>query len=341
VGYLAWIVVGVFALALVAKMVRTLRRDPCLRFLHGFHVSFVDSRGMSMWGEMHLTSQGMQLDFDAVHVDSRDLSKCGVIIFPPELSEMTAVCRCSDGITAEEKARRDRQVRLVLEPTWWIRARRRLGNLGGMLRDAVVDTITLFFGQLGASSQKPVAALAGGQRQVTEIGGALLDLGARAFEPLLERMIGKPVIARIDLAGGRRSYFPGYLAEYNEKYLVIVNQSLEPEESLRVRPGTDADKSDVRLIVDDGRLRLESASDDAVVVKRIVGRDATLDVGAVLLAGSTIAMHLPREFDVRHAEVDRTRRLDFVCPRARSQVRFSSTRPPINRDHWAGIGPAG
>jgi hypothetical protein len=335
---LIWIVAAVFALALLGKTLRTFGKDPCLRFLDEFHVSFIDSKGKVQWGEMGLTSQGMQLHFDATGIDERGLSKCGVIVFPRELSEMVAVCRSTHGITDAEKALRERQVRIVLEPTLWLRMKRALKNTFGMVRDAIVDSITLVFGQMGTSSHRTVAAIAVSQRQVTEVGGAILDIGARAFEPLLERLVGKPVIARVGTPGDRSAYFPGYLAEYNEKYLVVVNPSHDPEESLRLSPG-DEGAPGVRVAFDKGCIDVECIGDDACVVKRVVGRNATIDIGATLLPGTKLSLRLPRGFEIDCVELDRTRRLDFVCPRSRSQVRFSSTRPPILRNSWNGSHP--
>jgi len=332
---LIWIVAAVFALALLGKTLRTFGKDPCLKFLDEFHVSLIDSKGKVHWGEMGLTSQGMQLHFDATGIDERGLSKCGVIVFPRELSEMVALCRSTHGITDAERELRDEQVRLVLEPTLWTRMKRALKNAFGMVRDAIIDSISLVFGQMGTSPHRTVAALAGGQRQVAEVGGAILDLGARAFEPLLERLVGKPVIARVGMPGDRNAYFPGYLAEYNEKYLVVVNPSHDPEESLRLTPG-DERSPGIRVAFDKGCIDVEFVGDDSCVVKRVVGRNASIDIGATLLPGTKLSLRLPRGFDIDCVELDRTRRFDFVCPRSRSQVRFSSTRPPILRTSWSG-----
>src|SRR2546430_3644209 len=93
-----WIVLAVFALALLAGFLRKIRRDPCMKFLHQSHVTFV-SENRTMWGDMHLTSQGLELYFDAPYVDERALSKSGAILFPPELSGMVALCRSVHGMT--------------------------------------------------------------------------------------------------------------------------------------------------------------------------------------------------------------------------------------------------
>jgi len=206
-----------------------------------------------------------------------------------------------------------------------------------MLRDAVVDSIALVFGQMATSSRRSVAAMAGGQKQVTEMGGAILAIGARAFEPLLERLVGKPVIACVGVAADRVAQFPGYLAEYNEKYFVVVNASHEPEESASVAT-TEEEGGGARISVQNGCLEIECAGDDAVVVKRIVGLGANLDIGAALLPGAKLTIYLPGTFDVTHVELDRTRRLDIICPRSRSEVRYASTRPPILRAGWKGVG---
>lgn len=338
---LVWIVLGVFALTLVAGLVRKLRKDDCLRFLDGSRVSFVGPEGRALWGEMELTSQGFTLHFDATHVDERGLEESGAVVFTPKISKAIALCRTDAGLTDAQRELRARQVGRVLHPSRAARSRRTLANVGGMARDALVDTIGLLVGQLSTARGKPVAALADRQRQVGEAGGAILDLGARAYEPLLDQNIGRAVIVRIDVPGSqtRHAYFPGFLADYNEKYLVVVNDSLAPESRDVVRVGAQEDGAFATATFADEHLHVACACDDAVVVRRVVGRSAALDLAAVLLPGAELSLHVPDGFGAHSVEVERTRRLDFVCPRARSLVRFTSARPPLRRDPWSGVGP--
>lgn len=336
---LAWIVLAVFALAWIGGWIRRRTKDACLRFLDGDRVTFLACDGETMWGTMDLTSQGLELGFDAPHVDERGLVEAGAIVYRPELSDMLGLCRCAQALAEDERRARDRQVRAILDPSPWRRTRRSLGNVGGMVRDALVDALGLVAGQVGTRN-RPAAALASRQKQVTEVGGALLDLGARAYEPLLERHVGKAVIVRVDAPDKKPAWFPGFLADYNEKFVVLVNEDHAPEESLELVEGVDA--SGARLAREGEKLVLRCTGPDAIVVKRVVGSKGTLDLGAVLLPGGHLTMHVPRGFELRHAEVDRTRKLDLVVPRTRGRIRFASTRPPTiegARDDWTGVGP--
>jgi hypothetical protein len=340
-GSLSWIILGVFALTLAGGLVRKLRKDACLKLFHADHVTFVGPESRTLWGDLQITSQGIELYFDAPHADERGLVENAAIIFLPELSTMIGLCRTEHGMTAREKTRREKQIDAILRPSAWSRSRRQLANLGGMLRDAFVDTLGLLVGQLSTSRRKSVAALADRQKQVSDVGGAILDLGARAYEPLLERHIGKPVIAQIGIPGAkvREMRFPGYLAEYNEKYFVLVNPTHAPEESFVALPGASAPNACASVARDGQRVEISSACDDALVVKRLVGVDRAFDLGAILLAGSRLSMHLPSTFELVRVELDRTRRLDFVCPRTLALIRFGSTVPPIRRSDWNGVGP--
>lgn len=335
------IILVVFALALVAGLVRKFRKDPCLAKFGGFHASYLGADGTALWGDMVVTSQGIELLFDAPHRDERGLEESGAILFGPEMSSMIAVARSVHGMTDAERAKWKQHVDETLRPGRWLRAKRWLANVGGMVRDAVVDTLGVLLGQLGAKNKR-AAALADREKQVSQIGGAVLDLGARAYEPLLERHVGRAVILGIELPGEdehRKLYFPGYLGEYNEKFLVLVNESHAPEESVVVAANSEDEGACARVSLRDERLEIAACGDDAIVVKRLVGASDSIDVSAVLLADCRIDMHLPAEFGFRHAEIDRTRRIDLVCPRARAQVQFSSTRPPLERSPWNGIGP--
>jgi hypothetical protein len=343
VNSLLWIVLALFVLALSAGLIRKLSKDPCLKFFEGSHVSYLGRDGVALWGSMHLTSQGLHLWFDASHVDERALTESGAILFISEVSTMVALCRCVHGMGADEERRRDKQVRAVLYPSRLTRFRRKGAMIGGIARDAVIDTTGLVVGQLKARS-KPVVGLGDRPKQVTDFGGALLDLAARAYEPLLERLIGEPILVRIEVPGldgkPRSVHFPGYLADYNEKYLVVVADSQQPEEAIALTSDVPEIVGVAAMELRDRFLTLRCTGEDAVVVKRIVGRDHALDLAAALLPGCRLTVLLPSGFDLRRLEADRTRRLDYVCPRATSVVRYSSAAPPMHRDPWRGVGPA-
>src|SRR5262245_20576550 len=135
---IALVILGVFALALLGGLVRKFRRDPCLKQLHRFHVTFLAADGQAMWGDASVTSQGIELYFDAVHRDEREIAKSSAILYESEISSMIALVRITYGMTPGERSQRQRHSRSVLQPGVGRRALRRLANLGGMVRDAFV-----------------------------------------------------------------------------------------------------------------------------------------------------------------------------------------------------------
>ena len=206
-----------------------------------------------------------------------------------------------------------------------------MANLLNMLRDAVVNTLSLFVGRLGGKGGMG-GALHSQSDQIKELGGTVLGLVANAYEPLLERYLGKRVVLDLAFAEGAPQTdgeFSGYLVEYNEKFIALFNPTHESEEAVDAVIEETTELSGCKVEISEEHLAVVCTGKDAIVVKQMEIDDEVMDVGAVLLAGQRLSFHRAGASRVRLV-AERTRHLDIICPRSRASVRFSST----GRGRW-------
>src|SRR5690606_27692218 len=121
-----------------------------------------------------------------------------------------------------------------IAPSVLRRSGRWLSNVLNIFRDAILNTLALFLGRLTGKGSIVAAAKTQSQ-SITQLSGSILGAASNAYEPLLERHLGRPVVLEINLPesfGARRVEFAGYLVEYNAHFVAVFAKSQEPEETV-------------------------------------------------------------------------------------------------------------
>ncbi len=338
---LVWLaVLFIFLAAIASVFVRRLRKDKCLALLNDHHVTYLNEAGKPLWGDLRVSSQGLQLVYDAPYTTSRGLVKTSCLLYPGELSGCVAICRSVRGLTDQELEQREFQVQRSFDPDLSRRLLRRMRNLVNVVRDAISKTIGLFVGAL--SRGRAMAEVVQSQRgEVDELGKTLIGLVANAYEPMLERHIGRPVVLELknpDAADAPTSEFPGYLVDYTEDFVAIFSVDQEPEERIELETSQSIEREGLALELSEKRVRLTCTGSDALVVQRLGSVGTMRDLGVTLIPGCTLDVPRRHGKAVR-LEGERTRRIDLVCPRSRALVRFASAPGAERRDDWSGVAP--
>ena len=332
-------VVLIFALSLAAAVVRRLAKDKCLKLMHDHHVTYLPGAGPIIWGDMYVHSQGFEITFDSPFTNSRELAKTGSLVYEDEVPNALAICRTIHGLTAEELRDRERQIVRSIHPGPVRRLRRGVGNALNVLRDAIVNALGLVIGRFTGGGLGAAAKTQSGQ--ITEFGGTLLGMVANAYEPLLERHIGKPMILEVQYPKGSpypSGEFPGYLVEYNETFIALISPDQVSEEQIEAEVVETTELEGCSIEVAQGEAAIVCTGRDAIVVKQVVLDSREMDMAAVLLPGQRLAFHRQSVERVR-LSAERTRHLDLIVPRSRARVRFSSIPRTDERRKWAGVAP--
>ena len=320
-----WLTIGfIFLAAIISAVIARRRKDRCLKLLHDYHVTMSLVNGRVIWGDLHVHAQGLELDFDAPFITKLGFIESGYMFYEPEMPTLHALVRYIGDLTPRERHKRQQQVAARFRPGLLRRTRRSIQNLFNMIRDAFTQALGAFIGHVATSSQSTVMQTQRGQ--VEKIGQNVLGFLGNAYEPMLERHIGKPVVLDVQSPADpakRLATLPGYLAEYSDRFVALFNVEQEPRERLRIPLEGPIDREDLKLDLTPDRIIITNKHVVPLVVEAIeVEGGENSQLGIVLLNGSTV--RLPRRTGAATLQLLRMLHLDVVCPRSQAVVRFAS-----------------
>ncbi len=340
-GDLFWLsMLVLFVAAIVTAIVRLRQKDKCLKLLDSFHVTYLTTAGATMWGDLVVSSGGMELCFDTPYQTRRGLAKCSTLIFDEDIGGCLAICRSVHGLTEQERRDREAQIRVSFSPGLLRRWKRRLRNLVNTIRDACTKALGMVASQMGKTGGMG-GALQTQRSGIDDLGKTLIGTMGNAYEPILERHIGRPVILELaDPAGGTtpRCELPGFLVDYSERFVAVFNVEHQPVETIEIEASKSTTREGVRIELQDKKVVVACEGDDALVVRRITCGDETTDLAVSLVPGTSV--RLPRvPGKPVQLQMERTRRIDIVCPRSLARIRYGSDAPASRRSGWVGAAP--
>jgi len=286
------------------------------------------------------TSGGVELVFDAAYQTRRAICKGSALVFPDELSGCLAIFRTVHALSQQELRARERQVRRTFRPGLVRRSLRWVRSVLNTIGDAFHRSVGVLAASLNRAGALG-AALSAQKGSLEQLGGTLVGMAGRAYEPLLERHIGRPVVLELKNPEGTTApvtELPGYLVEYTQSHLAVFNVSQEPIETfeLQIDDG-DAAHPVLEIQTAAEEVVLRCQCDDPIVVRDLWSDSSKSDLSVVLLSGATLSLRRAAGETLTVA-VERVRSIDVVCHRSAARVRFGSDGE-VRRPAWRGRAP--
>jgi hypothetical protein len=321
-----WLTIGfIFLTAIIGAIVARRRKDRCLKLVRDYHVSLSLTNGRVIWGDLNVFAQGLEVVYDAPFKTVQGPIKSSFLMYENEMGTLHAIFRYVGDLSEDEQRRRRQQVEARFRPGLFRRMGRTVQNIFNTIRDAFSQALGAFIGQVASAGQSSVVQTQRGQ--VEKIGQTLLAAAGNAYEPMLERHIGTPVVIELQSPADpakRIVNLPGYLAEYSDRFVAVFNV----EQPVRER----FELACVDEVIDRSDLKVETLSDRIVVTNKapvpLVVERLTTDAGddrelqMVLPTGGTV--RLPRRSGRVTLVMLRVLELDVVCPRTQAVVRHAS-----------------
>ena len=214
---------------------------------------------------------------------------------------------------------------------------RKVRNYADMMRDAIANSLSVF---VGAMSGSLGAAMTSRRDEVSDLGQSIVGTVANAYEPLLWRHIGKPVVLECRAAPSAHEAtveFAGYLVEYSEQYLAVFNVDQAPHKRVELSITDGQQYEGFTVDLQEGRARFVCIGAEALIVRRVQGKARSVDLDVTLLPACSLEVATGTESAI-DATLELPHQLDLVCPRANARVRFSSDRGTAKED-WQGVAP--
>lgn len=322
-------IVFIFGSAIVGAVMASRKRDRCLALLDDQHVTMALSDGAVVWGALRVFAHGIEIEYDAPSTSQHGFVKSSYLLYQPEMGGVVAFCRFVGHLTEDEQQRRLRQVEARFRPGRLRRMWRSIRNSFNTVRDAFTKAMNAFIGQMGKVGGK--ASVAGTQKgELQKIGKSLISEVGYAYEPMLERHIGRPVVIEMMTPtddDATTVELHGYLAEYSDKYLAVFSVEQPVHETLTLPGDESTDRDDLKIVVDSSSVRVTNSSSIPLVVDALIS-DAgeTRKLGVVLTRASSA--QFPRIPGALSLRLHRLQRIDVVCHRSRAVIRHASIDGP-------------
>lgn len=337
---LALTILFIFLSAIIGAVVRMRQKDKCLKLIDDHHVSVITADGQVMWGDLDVFSQGLELRFDAPYRDADGLIKTSALMYAADMANCLAICRTAEGLTEHEQKKRKAQIRSSFNPGLLLRIRRWVSNFFNTLRDAVNKAFGAVLGQVSRTAV-PTSVLGKHRGSMEQIGQTLMGTIGNAYEPMLERHIGRSVLLQLASPADpekKRMELPGYLVDYSDKFLAVFNVEHESAKTQHLELTESREGEGYVVTLDSQHLNITCRGPEVVIVKSVETGGRRFDLHVVLTNGT--ALRLPRGGDqpVR-LSLTRSRQIDIVCPRSFAVVRFGSEGPLMDAAEPCGVAP--
>ncbi len=333
-------ILSIFVSAIVGAIIARRKRDRCLTLLDDYHITMAMADGHVIWGDLHVFSQGIELEYDAPYRSAQGVIKNSYLLYEPEMDQVVAFFRYIEYLTEDEQRTRLRQVQARFRPGVIRRVRRSFVNILNTIRDAFAQAMNAVIGQMAKTGGK--SSVAGSQKgEMEKVGKSLLGAVGNAYEPMLERQIGRPIVIEMtspsDPDGGNIELC-GYLAEYSDKYLAMFNVEQPIQETLTLPCDKTIERDGVLIEVGSAGLRVTNKTSVPLIIDSVISdQGETRELGVVLPHAAFAQLtKISGQLKVR---LLRVQRIDVVCHRSRAVIRHSSLHelPEDTQDKLAPI----
>ena len=205
----------------IGALVRKRNRDKCLKDFSGYLVTLEKTGGKTIWGKLRIENTGIELFYETVHTDSEGHKESSYILYKQEYSNIGALLRFHDLLSKGDKIRRDKDLKHTYHPGFFRRLRRRIKNIFKTVRDSFMEVFNVLLSQVKKTT--PAGTMLTSQdKYVSQMKRELIGSVATAYEPLLERHIGRKVVLEL-VKGDKAIEVPGVLKDYTSEFIELMD----------------------------------------------------------------------------------------------------------------------
>jgi hypothetical protein len=330
--------VFVFLAALIGIVVQRRTRDRCLRDFEDFRVTVTFKDAREVWGTLIVFPDDLELMYAKDQVDEQGHIETSFVVLSGQMADVQCISRHHDELSSQNQSVRLVDLNRSYQPTFSRRLLRSTRNFLNTFRDAFNQSIGIVLAQAKKAGAQPV--LASQDKQIKQLGSSVLSAAANAYEPILERYVGRKVVIE-EKRNDEWVEHVGVLKEYTEKWIELLDSPYVKESSLGFRSG-EAVKNEEGLRFDihgenpDAQtLTITNESKLECTLKRIEGPDHSQEINLQLGPGQSkdvlvegLALnHDDTQAPDEHRLIVSTKRMtDFCFPRSHAVLRHGAQR---------------
>ncbi len=285
----------VFMTALVGSFMQRRKCDKVLADLQGFHAVARMQSDEKIWGKMEVYPNGLELVYAQPFQNHRGHLTTSYIMFRYGIEQIQSLYRFHGELTPENQQRREKEVERTHSPGMFRIVLRRMQNFLNTFRDAINESMGMFLTRMKGTSSMSLFRTQ--DERLKKIGGEALGSVGNAYDPILERYIGKPVVVELSTESGEKEEYAGLLREYSQAWLSVFDCRVREEtrlplgDPLRLSIQRDldfwinidrSDKQSGHFVM---QLRMQCFSDEVIYCKHIEGESFEFPIETYLRKG--------------------------------------------------------
>lgn len=330
-----------FISAIVGTVLRNLAIDKCLRHFDDFHVTLELTDKDLLWGTLNMYNTGLELVYREPRLDSSGHLESSFILYNSEYDKIQSICRYHGDLTPKRRRTREKDIRKTYQPTIFSRTVRWLRNLMNTFSDAFSKALNLIVGQMKKVS--PGSVILKQDAQISKIGTEIIGYAGNAYDPILERYIGRKVVVEINYADRKEEYL-GILKEYTPAFMELLNVHYVYTIDIPIKGKGigHTEISGVYLVQQDREYVLENRSVTPLRVKTITEGDkkSPLDI-AIEPANKAVVFQDDYGIEDVFVTITTTRVVDIIVPRSKALIRHAGPREKVGWKELLGLDEVG
>jgi hypothetical protein len=327
----------VFLSAIVGAILRSRAIDKCLKYFDDFYITLELMNQEVMWGTLNIYSTGLELVYREPYSGSGGHVETSYILYASEYDKIQALYRYHGDLTAQGREKREKDIRKTYQPSVFWKAFRWLRNLLNTFKDALSQTLSLIIGQMKKIS--PGSVIFAQDTQLSRIGTEIIGYAGNAYDPILERYIGKKVVVEITYPTGKEQHL-GILKEYTPTFMELLNVSYPFTLTLPMK-GNDTNPIKITGISrtkQDDVYAIANRSVNPVMVTELRKGEETLPMHLEIEPGNQAEVcHDDPDMKEITATITTTRVVDIIVPRSRALIRHAGPREKVGWKELLGL----
>ena len=222
----------IFGVSLVIMILNRRTRDRCLKDFDGFFTTMSDKNGKRLYGKLIVYNTGLEFYYRDDYLDKDGHIETSSILYKQEFNTIWVIFRFLDELSPKNQVRRRHQLQRSFHPSFHRRIARGTRNLMASLKDAFTDITSAILSTVSTSA--PVAkAMTAQQKQVSRAQTELAGYAGTAYDPILEKHIGKRVVLEITTPSNTVEEHVGILKEYSSDFLELMELNYRDGDRVR------------------------------------------------------------------------------------------------------------
>ena len=223
-------IIFIIACTVIGAFVKGRARDRCLIDFSGYPAVLEKNDGKVIWGELAVEHSGLELIYKTPHLDEKeDHLESSYILYKSEYDQLKTLVRYIDELDSSLAKKREKVLKRTCHPSWGVRFARKTRNFFGTVRDSLLEMVNLFMGRMKAMT--PAGKLLKGQdKYMSQLQNQAVTGLCSAYEPILERYIGKKCVLAFIFEGEKTEY-AGILKDYTTEFVSMMDVEYADKQS--------------------------------------------------------------------------------------------------------------